>query len=103
LSVYDPFLKYGLKRTINAATSLTTLGDSIPDPRVYETMLEADAVDHLTLHLRVAEPVPCLEDEYLDHHYGVQVWSAALGSLVIKEVLDDGSELFPVDVFLGFG
>ena len=41
MSVYDPFEKYGLRRTINAATSLTTLGGSKPDPRVYEAMLDA--------------------------------------------------------------
>jgi D-glucosaminate-6-phosphate ammonia-lyase len=41
LGVYDPFEKYGLRRTINAATSLTTLGGSKPDPKVYEAMLDA--------------------------------------------------------------
>lgn len=41
LGVYDPFTKYGLRRTINAATSLTTLGGSMPDPRVFEAMLDA--------------------------------------------------------------
>ena len=39
--MYDPFEKYGLKRTINAATSLTTLGGSMPDPSVFEAMLDA--------------------------------------------------------------
>ena len=39
--VYDPFEKYGLRRTINAATSLTTLGGSMPDPSVFDAMLDA--------------------------------------------------------------
>lgn len=38
---YDPFKKYGLKRVINCATSLTTLGGSIPDPAVFEAMADA--------------------------------------------------------------
>ena len=38
---YDPFKKYGLKRVINCATSLTTLGGSIPDPVVFEAMADA--------------------------------------------------------------
>ncbi len=37
----EPYMKLGLKRTINAATSLTTLGGSIPDPRVFNAMEEA--------------------------------------------------------------
>ena len=41
MSVYDPFEKFGLRRTINAATSLTTLGGSMPDPKVFEAMLDA--------------------------------------------------------------
>lgn len=41
LGVYDPFEKYGLRRTINAATSLTTLGGSMPNPKVFEAMLDA--------------------------------------------------------------
>jgi L-seryl-tRNA(Ser) seleniumtransferase len=41
LSVYDPFEKFGLRRTINAATSLTTLGGSQPDPAVFEAMIDA--------------------------------------------------------------
>ncbi|HUS77980.1 MAG TPA: hypothetical protein VM050_04895 [Patescibacteria group bacterium] len=39
--VYNPFEKYGLKRVINAATSITTLGGSIPDPSVFEVMTDA--------------------------------------------------------------
>ena len=39
--VYDPFEKHGLKRVINAATCLTRLGGSIPDPRVCEAMNDA--------------------------------------------------------------
>jgi seryl-tRNA(Sec) selenium transferase len=41
LGTYDPYEKYGLRRTINAATCLTTLGGSKPDLRVYEAMLDA--------------------------------------------------------------
>jgi len=41
LTVYDPYEKFGLKRTINAATSLTTLGGSMPDPSVFEAMIDA--------------------------------------------------------------
>jgi L-seryl-tRNA(Ser) seleniumtransferase len=39
--IYDPYEKYGLKRTINAATSLTTLGGSMPNPSVFEAMLDS--------------------------------------------------------------
>jgi L-seryl-tRNA(Ser) seleniumtransferase len=41
LTVYDPYEKFGLRRTINAATSLTTLGGSLPDPSVFEAMIDA--------------------------------------------------------------
>ena len=41
MSVYDPFKKFGLSRTINAATSLTTLGGNMPHPKVFEAMLDA--------------------------------------------------------------
>ena len=41
MSVNDPYEKYGLRRTINAATSLTTLGGSQPDPTVFEAMKDA--------------------------------------------------------------
>lgn len=41
LTVYDPYEKFGLRRTINAATSLTTLGGSMPNPSVYEAMIDA--------------------------------------------------------------
>jgi D-glucosaminate-6-phosphate ammonia-lyase len=34
-------MKYDLKRTINAATSLTSLGGSIPHPKVFEAMQDA--------------------------------------------------------------
>ncbi len=37
----DSYEKLDLKRTINAATSLTTLGGSMPDPRVFEAMQDA--------------------------------------------------------------
>ncbi|MCW4013678.1 MAG: aminotransferase class V-fold PLP-dependent enzyme [Candidatus Bathyarchaeota archaeon] len=39
--MYDPFEKFGLRRTINAATCLTTLGGSQPDPTVFEAMIDA--------------------------------------------------------------
>ena len=41
MDVYDPYEKYGLKRTINAATSLTSLGGSIPHSKVFEAMQDA--------------------------------------------------------------
>jgi L-seryl-tRNA(Ser) seleniumtransferase len=37
----EPYEKLGLKRTINAATSLTTLGGSMPDPRIFKAMEDA--------------------------------------------------------------
>lgn len=37
----EPYDKLGLKRTLNAATCLTSLGGSIPDPRVFEAMADA--------------------------------------------------------------
>ena len=37
----EPYERLGLKRTINAATCLTSLGGSIPDPRVFEAMADA--------------------------------------------------------------
>ena len=37
----DPYKKLGLRRVINAATCLTRLGGSIPDPTVYRAMEEA--------------------------------------------------------------
>lgn len=41
MSIYDPYKKHGLTRVINASTSLTRLGGSMPDPRVYEAMVDA--------------------------------------------------------------
>jgi len=41
LSTYDPYEKYGLKRVINAATSLTLLGGSMPHPDVFKAMEDA--------------------------------------------------------------
>jgi L-seryl-tRNA(Ser) seleniumtransferase len=41
LSAYDPYEKYGLKRVINAATSLTLLGGSMPHPDVFKAMEDA--------------------------------------------------------------
>jgi len=38
---YDPYEKIGLNRVINAATSLTLLGGSMPHPDVYEAMEDA--------------------------------------------------------------
>jgi D-glucosaminate-6-phosphate ammonia-lyase len=37
----DPYKKLGIRRVINAATSLTRLGGSVADPTVYQAMLEA--------------------------------------------------------------
>ena len=37
----NPFEKYGVKRVINAATSITTLGGSIPDQSIFKAMAEA--------------------------------------------------------------
>ena len=39
--LYNPFKKYGIRRVINAATSATNLGGSIPDPKVIMEMNEA--------------------------------------------------------------
>jgi L-seryl-tRNA(Ser) seleniumtransferase len=41
MGVYDPYEKYGLKRIINAATSLTLLGGSMPHPDVFKAMEDA--------------------------------------------------------------
>jgi L-seryl-tRNA(Ser) seleniumtransferase len=38
---YDPYRKYGLTRVINASTSLTRLGGSIPHPDVFSSMKDA--------------------------------------------------------------
>ena len=38
---YDPYEKFGLKRVINAATSLTLLGGSMPHPDVFKAMEDA--------------------------------------------------------------
>ncbi|MDX1315537.1 MAG: hypothetical protein R3356_08550, partial [Eudoraea sp.] len=37
----EPYEKLGLKRTINAATSLTTLGGAMPDQMIFKAMEEA--------------------------------------------------------------
>ena len=37
----DPYKKLGIRRVINAATSLTRLGGSVADPSVYQAMEEA--------------------------------------------------------------
>jgi len=39
--IYDPYEKYGLRRVVNAATSLTTLGGSIASPEVFRAMEDA--------------------------------------------------------------
>ena len=41
MSLYNPFKKYGVRRVINAATSITTLGGSIPDQSIFKAMAEA--------------------------------------------------------------
>ncbi len=40
----NPFKRYGVKRVINAATSITTLGGSIPDQKILKAMAEAGKV-----------------------------------------------------------
>jgi uncharacterized pyridoxal phosphate-dependent enzyme len=40
----NPFKRYGVKRVINAATSITTLGGSIPDQKIFKAMAEAGKV-----------------------------------------------------------
>ena len=52
--------------------------------------------------LGVAEAVPGLEDQHLDHGDGVGVGSSSLGSVVQVEAIQDGSELLPVYVGFGF-
>jgi len=64
--------------------------------RVAEEPAEADAVRGLSLHLGVAEAVPCLEDQHLHHHHRVDVGSASLGAVVGVEVGDYGFEGLPV-------
>ncbi len=39
--IYDPYKKIGLKSVVNAATSLTTLGGSMPRAEVFEAMQDA--------------------------------------------------------------
>jgi L-seryl-tRNA(Ser) seleniumtransferase len=39
--IYDPYEKYGIRRVVNAATSLTILGGSVASPEVYEAMDDA--------------------------------------------------------------
>jgi L-seryl-tRNA(Ser) seleniumtransferase len=41
VEAYDPYKKYGLKRVINAATSLTLLGGSMPHSDVFKAMEDA--------------------------------------------------------------
>ena len=40
---YDPYKKIGLKSVVNAATSLTTLGGSMPKAEVFEAMQDASS------------------------------------------------------------
>jgi len=61
--------------------------------------VEADSVVGLSLQLRVAEPIPLLEDKKLHHHHWVIVGSASSWGLVGVEALDDGCECVPVDVW----
>jgi len=39
--LYNPYKKYNLRRVLNAATSATTLGGSMPDPSVFDVMADA--------------------------------------------------------------
>lgn len=41
VEVYDPYKKFGLTRVINAATCLTRLGGSMPDPSVFDAMKDS--------------------------------------------------------------
>jgi L-seryl-tRNA(Ser) seleniumtransferase len=41
VDVYNPYKKYGLRRVINASTSLTRLGGSIAHPDVFDAMEDA--------------------------------------------------------------
>ncbi len=43
MPIDNPFKKYGVRRVINAATSITTLGGSIPDQSIFKAMAEAGA------------------------------------------------------------
>lgn len=70
---------------------------------VAEEPLEADPIRCLALKLGVAEHVPLLDHEELDHHHLVVVGSAALGSLVGVEALDYWSELLLADEVVCFG
>ena len=91
---------------------LTRLGEALPEQpdsggiRYHigesEEPVEAYAVVGLALQLGVAEAVPGLEDQHLDHGDGVGVGSSSLGSVVQVEAIQDGSELLPVYVGFGF-
>ena len=38
---FDPYEKFGLRRVVNASTSMTRLGGSMPRPEVFRAMEEA--------------------------------------------------------------
>ena len=59
-------------------------------------MLEAYPVSHLSLQLRVAEAIPCLEGKEFHHQHGVYVGASSSGCLVMVHGLDDGYECVPV-------
>jgi len=61
-----------------------------------EKPLEAEAVVHLPLQLRVAEVVPLLEHEELHHHHLVHVGPASPQGVVAVDGSYDGSEGLPV-------
>ena len=65
--------------------------------------MEADAVVGLALQLRVAQAIPCLEDQQFHHHHWVHVGSASSWALVGVEALDDGCECVPVYEWFYFG
>ena len=92
---------------------LTRLGEALPEEPdggavrhriwVAEETLEADPVVSLPLHLFVAEAEPLLEDEELDHHHLIGVWSSASLGVVSVEVFYDRSEGGPVYLGVCFG
>ena len=65
-------------------------------------MHKIDAITCLSLQLRVAETIPCLEYEEFHHKLGVRVGASSVGVLVVVYGLYDGCEGFPVDQFFGF-
>ena len=57
VKVYDPYEKYGLNRVINAATSLTLLGGSMPHPDVFEAMEARDRATNSSADYLLGTPL----------------------------------------------